>query len=688
MARKPKKETAELPQGIPMENSMAVPFAQLGPMGETAPALPEIGTGAEAQGAAGGAPAGTEGKAAGTPAEQPIGLKQIHEAQEKLHRYMAAKASIDQRIVDDEDWWRLRHWGHIRTKFGDKRQEMENPKSAWLLNSIMNKHADAMDNYPTATVLPRAQDDIEDARQLTEIMPVILEANDFEEVYDHSWWTKLKTGTRVIGVFWDSKKENGAGDISIREVDVLNLFWEPSVKDIQRSDAVFCLSRMTLKKLQEEWPDRTAELTGGDGVRPLEYNHDDQRDNGDEVTVVDWYYKRRSPEGKTLLHYCKFVGDTILFASENTDGTGGSGEMAAKGWYDDGNYPFVFDALFPIADSLCGFGEVDIMRDPQTYIDQMDAIILRNARMAGKKRWFMGSNGGINEDEYTDWDNDLVHVEGSLDENSLREITVSGLDASVYQVRQNKIDELKETSGNRDFSQGGTSGGVSAASAIAALQEAGSKLSRDMIKASYRAYTKMCEMVIERIRQFYDAPRTFRIIGENGEQSFATYSNAGIAPQQVDLGYGMVETRRPVFDMRVKAQRQDPFSTVSQNQLAQTLYQAGAFNVQVADQTILMLDMMTFEGKDELKRKIQERGTIFEQMQQQIQALMQQVMVLGGGKVTPAGADQAQAGGAMPQQAEQAGARGRDPLTDSFQTYASTGAQTAANKARKAAMPD
>ena len=34
------------------------------------------------------------------------------------------------------------------------------------------------------------------------------------------------------------------------------------------------------------------------------------------------------------------------------------------------------------------------------------------------------------------------------------------------------------------------------------LQEAGSKLSRDMIRGTYRAYMEECYMVIELIRQF------------------------------------------------------------------------------------------------------------------------------------------------------------------------------------------
>ena len=86
--------------------------------------------------------------------------------------------------------------------------------------------------------------------------------------------------------------------------------------------------------------------------------------------------------------------------------------------------------------------------------------------------------------------------------------------------RQSRIEELKEISGNRDMTQGGTTGGVTAASAIAALQEAGSKLSRDMLKSAYRAFSRQCYLMIELMRQFYDEQRIFRIVGPSGENQF------------------------------------------------------------------------------------------------------------------------------------------------------------------------
>ena len=73
------------------------------------------------------------------------------------------------------------------------------------------------------------------------------------------------------------------------------------------------------------------------------------------------------------------------------------------------------------------------------------------------------------------------------------------------------------------MANGGTASGVTAATAIAALQEAGGKLSRNMIDDGYEAFSDVVTLVIELIRQFYQLPRQFRLLGPwAGRNSSAT----------------------------------------------------------------------------------------------------------------------------------------------------------------------
>ena len=546
---------------------------------------------------------------------QVIGKEQIHEAQLTLQKYKEGKHNLELRIVENEQWFKLRHWECMRKS---ETNQVE-PSSGWLFNAIANKHADAMDNYPSPNVLPREEGDKAEAEMLSSIIPVILEQNDFEETYDNVWDYKLKAGTGIYGVFWDKEKLNGLGDISIRKVDIINLFWESGITDIQRSRNLFHVELADNDLLIGAYPQLEGKL-GNSTLDLSKYVYDDSVDTNNKSAVVDWYYKKMQG-GKTVLHYCKYVNDVVLFATENEP------EFADRGWYDHGLYPFVFDPLFSVEGTPCGFGYIDVGKSAQEYIDRGNQAVMQNMLVNARPRTFVPVNAGINEEEYADTTKDFIHYEGSPD--GIIPVKVNPLSATYVQVLTNKVDELKEVTGNRDISTGGTTSGVTAASAIAAMQEAGSKLSRDNCKASYRAFRKLCLMIIELIRQFYDIPRCFRIMGENGAARYVEYSNAGISPQfqgiemGVDMGY-----RTPLFDIEISAQKQSPYSKMSQNELALQLYSAGLFNPQMADQALMCLDMMDFPRKEGLMQKVAQNGTLLQQLLMAQQTMLQLAQIV------------------------------------------------------------
>ena len=539
-----------------------------------------------------------------------IGVEQIREANNTLQKYKQGKANLEQRIIDNEQWYKLRHWECMR----DKKQQVQ-PTSAWLFNSLANKHADAMDNFPSPNILPREEGDKGEAEMLSSIIPVILEQNDFEETYDNVQDYRLKSGTGVYGIFWDNEKMNGLGDISILKADLINLFWEPGITDIQRSRHLFHVELADNDLLEQEYPQLRGKLSSS-SIDLSKYVYDDTVDTSTKSAVVDWYYKKRQ-NGRNVLHYCKYVNDVVLFATENDP------EMAERGWYDHGQYPFVFDPLFSMEGTPCGFGYIDVGKDTQAYIDRANQAIMQNMLANAKPRHFIRSDGSVNEAEYADTTKDFIHVDGSLGQDSILPVQGKPLNNVYIEVLHDKIDELKETTGNRDISTGGTTSGVTAASAIAAMQEAGSKLSRDNNKASYRAFRKVVLMVIELIRQFYDLPRCFRIMGENGTARFVEYSNANLQPQMqgiemgVDMGY-----RLPLFDVEITAQKASPYSKMSQNELALQFFGAGFFNPQMSDQALACLEMMDFDRKQSIMQRIAQNGMMYKaammMMQQQM----------------------------------------------------------------------
>lgn len=561
----------------------------------------------------------TTGQTGQTGQPLPIGEKQIAEALERLRKYKSGKSSLEDRVVNAEEWWKNNHWEQFESESSNENDPK--PKSAWLFNSIINKHADFQDNYPCPAILPKEESDEGMAKILTDIVPVILKQNKFDETYSECSWDKPKIGTAIYGVFWNPEKENGLGDIEINCHDIMNIFWEPGIKNIQKSKDIFTTELVDAEELERMYPQAKGKVKGSGEIIKSEYIHEDNIDTSDKVQVIDWYYKKkvRLHNGgiRTILHYCKFIPGTVLYASENDE------NMTLTGWYEHGMYPFVFDVMFPEKGTPAGFGYIDVMVNPQEYIDKLDQIILKSG-MLNKPRFFISEGLGVNEKEFMDLKNDLVHVQGKVDDANLKPIQPPQLSNYVIEIRNAKIEELKETSGNRDFSQGSTTSGVTAASAIAALQEAGSKLSRDMIKGSYTTYSEVVTLVIELIRQFYDLPRCFRITQPNGQTDYVQIDNTQLRPQPLEaMQEEELFSRRPVFDISVSAQKASPYSRIANNELAKELFGMGLFNPQIADQALAVVEMMDFDRRDEVLKKISENGTMYQKLQQMTQLLMQ-----------------------------------------------------------------
>ena len=564
-------------------------------------------------------------EAMNTTSVQPIGAEQLKKFIQVLEKYKSGKSQTENRILASENWWKLRNTVEEQKVTNIGGDGGFTAISGWLHNVIVSKHADAMESYPEPNILPREETDKDEAKKLSAIVPCILEQNQFEATYSEVMWQKLKTGTGVYKIVWDQGKLNGLGDISVERVNLLNLYWEPGVTDIQRSRYFFHTELCDKDVLEQQYPQLVGKLKGKSFLS-TKFLYDDTVDTENKHTVIEVYY-HKFVEGKKTLQYCKFVGDQVLYATENEvkpvmDEITGQQKppMAITGLYDHGKFPYVFDALYPIEGSPCGYGYVDICRNPQTVIDLLNTSFVKNAMVGAVPRYFKRQDSGVNSEQFLDLSNPIVDVTGNIDENALRRIDHNTLDSNYIAVLDRTIQELRETSGNTETSTGNVSSGVTAASAIAALQEASGKGSKDSTQTSYRAYTQVIDLAIENIRQFYDLPRQFRIVGEYGMQEFTSYSNAGIKQQYqgndfgVDLGY-----RLPVFDIKVSAQKKNVYTKVSQNELALQFFQHGFFNPQLTDQALMCLEIMDFDGKDGIMQKVAQNGTIYQKLQQYMQ---------------------------------------------------------------------
>ena len=560
-----------------------------------------------------------------------IDAKAVTRASEILRKYKQGKARLEQKIIANEEFWKLRQWNYMNDGNDDFK-----PATAWLWSCIQSRYSDAMDSYPTCNFQPRQSDDKAEAIKLSAIVPVILEQNRYEDVYSDVVWYTLKHGGSIQGIFWDGSKHNGLGDVTVKKIDFINFFWEPGITDLQESQNIFNTELVSNSILEQRYHQCAGKL-GGKSITLAKYLYDDNVDTSDKSVVVDWYY-HTYVNGKKTLQYVKYVNDIVLYATENeikgpekvtVDPETSipltiplDKPLAEKGLYDHALYPFVSMALYPVEGSICGYGITDIGRDTQIQIDQLNKAIVDNAMEGASPRYFVRDDGSVNIKEFNDKSKKFVHVEGNIGEENIRPIDHKPLDGIYVNYLTQKIDELKYVTSNQDYNNGVAPSGITAASAIAALQETAGKNARSSNKTFHRAFRDVCYQIVELIRQFYDVPRTFRINPDGMQEQFIPYDNTGLKLQpQMTMGMDM-GLRLPEFDIDITSEKANPYKKMEINELALSFYNAGFFNPQMTDQALACLNMMDFNKKDEVMQKISENGTLAEML------LMYQQMAL------------------------------------------------------------
>ena len=226
--------------------------------------------------------------------------------------------------------------------------------------------------------------------------------------------------------------------------------------------------------------------------------------------------------------------------------------------------------------------------------------------MSAKPRYMMKKNVGMNTGDFLDWSKPIVEVDGDLSEERVKAITLPTLDTNVIDVRDSKINEIKEISATHNYSYGYSTQGASSGVAIAALQEAGGKVMRDIITSSFDAFSSVIKLVIELIRQFYDEERCFRITKPNCKgYEYISFSGNEIKEKSQALGNEILY-RLPEFDVEVRTQKSSAFSRYAQNETIAELFRMGLFSLEKKKEALIALEALELEGKSRIIEMIKQ----------------------------------------------------------------------------------
>ena len=503
-----------------------------------------------------------------------------------------------------------------------------------LKSTFNNCVADQLDSMPEASLLPERPGLEQVAEDMTDVVRFVMMQNGYEELH-RKRVEDYFISTALTQIVWDDDMDAGTGNVALIRWPIENFLWDPCESDIQNARALIKVSWHPMSWYAAHYPDAAPYIGAEDG------EHDGMGlsdavlalsgDEGRAMLMEYWYRRYDASKNRYTISVAYIAGGALLDRQENI--------------YDHGMYPFVMEPFNYIEGQPVGDGLIDQLAPMMRYVNRYAHYIDENLRMAAKNRLLVRKNAQIDMDALCDFDRNVIEG-ANIDEESVRWFQSKPLNSMATQQMLQFQTDMKQDSGQSQWTRGETAGGVTAASAISALQEAGGKITREHTLMLNQGFKKIVEQILWLVCQFYTDKKERMITGRDGKNRDVLMSASHLRGDdaqgrdeipdalisEIDarlpgLGDKLRSTNRkkaarrkrknsfspPPYTVQVQVSRRNPLRVQAQNEL---YIQAYTMAAQAGQQFPLKLlfELLTVDGKDRIM-------PILEQVDQQTQML-------------------------------------------------------------------
>lgn len=467
-----------------------------------------------------------------------------------LTRAKKYRKRYDSRWIDWYKMFRGRQWKEVRPSY----------RSSEVLNLIFQTIQSMIpvltDSRPKLEFLPTVPTQFELADILSKVSD-----ND----WSHNNWlmtlTEILYDAHIYGVAYayvgfDPKANHGLGSIVFESRDNFHIYPDPNARDINgpRTRHFIEAEPTDIQTIKREYGDKAKNVTGdvvdlGQGdkadiyqvmfksptdskliiegpsgydliaknqaLKVTLYSKDDDFDEEEKLVLNDageakidpstdepekkYVQKKKYPQGRKLVS----AGGVLLEDGDNE--------------FEDGQYPYVKLVNYLLPREFYGMGEVDQLDGPQKTINKVLAYTLDLLSLMSNPIWVCDDTSGIDTDNL--FNKPGLVIEKTAGSDVHREPGVE-LPQYVLPLLDRYRQYFDGISGETDMSRGAEPGDVTAAAAIASLQEAQQtrlRLKSRHIDAFLNDFGKL---YISRVFQYYSVPRIIRVSGDPNANNF------------------------------------------------------------------------------------------------------------------------------------------------------------------------
>ena len=488
-----------------------------------------------------------EHQAPDTDESSPIGYeptedeaKAIKMVERLFSKAKKARAAYDNKWLDNYRMFRGKQWKESRPAF--RHSEVIN----LIFRAIQSEVPIITDVMPKPQFVPTEPQDYELSQILNDLIDSDWTRFNWayqltEAIYDAHFY-----GTGFTGVDWDKNCDDGLGAIDFSSKDPFYQYPDPYALNVnQRSRYHIEAEPVPVDIIKQEYPE-VAQYIKPDvtDLGKTDKEISDQirfRSPTDNRTIVEGQSPFNMESRDEAVKITAWIRDfeQIEEEIENEDELGNVQKVFVKKLkypdprkivvvngvlcentvieYDDKKFPRIRLTNYILPREFWGMSEVEQLESPQKIFNKLISFALDVLTLMGNPIWVVDTTSGVDTDNLFNRPGLIVEKEPGSEVR--RE---EGVQLQPYVLQM--IDRMKswfdDVSGNSEPSRGISTNGVTAASAIEALQSAANTRLRQKSKNLDAAMQEIGQMYLARVFQFYSAPRVFRVTNDQGAQKF------------------------------------------------------------------------------------------------------------------------------------------------------------------------
>jgi hypothetical protein len=467
--------------------------------------------------------------------EEKRAIKYVKDLFSKARRH---RSKYDSQWLSRYKMFRGKQWTEKRPSY--RHSEVVN----MIFEAIQSQVPILTDSRPRFEFLPQEPSDVEVAQILSEVAEHDWESGNWlfkltDNIYDANFY-----GTALGSMEWDPDAKDGLGSICFEADDVFYAFPDPEARGLKHKERCrFFLyaEPRDLDALKAKYPEKAKHMRSD----LLDFLQGDKTELGDEIrfrSPVDDRTLIQTQESLTDAEHAKALEitcyafpndiDEVELSKENSAAgleQGAEGEKALKlkypkgrkiviaggvlvfdgeNPYDDGEFPYARLVNYSLPREFWGISEVEQLESPQKIYNKLISFALDVATLMGNPIWVVDNNSGVDTDN-------LFNAPGLIVEKNPNSVVERQegvqLQPFILDLAERIRLKINDIHGAQESSRGAKPEGVTAASAIMALQEAAQQRLR-LKSRNIDAYLQdLGQRYKSRVFQFYTSPRMIRL---------------------------------------------------------------------------------------------------------------------------------------------------------------------------------